>query len=373
MFFFPLYTHGSAFDPLVNGAILAARGNVVVVTLSYRVGTLGFLYAGNDDIPGNQGLYDQALALSWVTQNIASFGGNHDRVTLFGQSAGAWCVVFHLLSPVTRSSFQRAIVQSGGVMARGQTDNGTGLLEKARKLVELLGCSSGTTRTSENLTSDEVQCLQNTNASLLSVVERLLYQGEYVYLQARHGEAFLPEDPRVAVFKNDKNILIGHVENEGALFVYSSFRDTFSEVLPSRPVNKVAMTYFLGKLYGSLDVPSLEKLKQAYMSHIGYYDYDNLRQALVQVKGDTHVICTLVATAQKLANAAVSNGTTAVYFYRMNQNYTCDNRQPWFGMTHTDDLLYVFGTPLEGSWCTLSDVKFSKKIISIWSTFAKTG
>lgn len=309
---------GYALQPTYNGATLAARGNIVVVTVNYRLGTLGFLYAGNGDIPGNQGLYDQALALSWVQENIENFGGNPGSVTIFGQSAGAWSAVFHLLSPITQSRFQRAIVQSGGVMARGQTDNGTGLLEKARKLVKLLGCSSGSTRTSENLTSDEVLCLRNVNPRLLSVVERFIYEGEYVYMQARHGEQFLPEDPRVAKFRGDKDVLIGQVENEGANFVYTSFRDTFSKLLPSRPVNKVAMTYFLGKLYGSLDVPNLKKLKQAYMGDIDDDDYGSLRQALAQVKGDTHVICTLVATAQKLADATASNDSTGAYFYKMN-------------------------------------------------------
>ena len=81
--------------------------NVVVVTINYRLGPLGFLSMGTEEVPGNAGLRDQSLALKWVNQNIAKFGGNPDMVTLFGESAGALSVSLHLLSPLSKGLFQR--------------------------------------------------------------------------------------------------------------------------------------------------------------------------------------------------------------------------------------------------------------------------
>ena len=81
--------------------------NVVVVTINYRLGPLGFLSMGNEEVPGNAGLRDQSLALKWVNQNIANFGGNPNMVTIFGESAGALSVSLHLLSPLSEGLFQR--------------------------------------------------------------------------------------------------------------------------------------------------------------------------------------------------------------------------------------------------------------------------
>ena len=81
--------------------------NVVVVTINYRLGPLGFLSMGNEEVPGNAGLRDQSLALKWVNKNIAKFGGNPDMVTIFGESAGALSVSLHLLSPLSTGLFQR--------------------------------------------------------------------------------------------------------------------------------------------------------------------------------------------------------------------------------------------------------------------------
>ena len=104
------FTSGSGANPLYNGSSLAARG-VVVVTLNYRIGALGFL-AGIEGLTGNYGFLDQQLALKWVRDNIAGFGGDPDKVTIFGESAGAMSVGLHLQSPESRPLFRAAIMES---------------------------------------------------------------------------------------------------------------------------------------------------------------------------------------------------------------------------------------------------------------------
>lgn len=101
-----------------DGSILAATQNVIVASMEYRVESLGFLYLGTPDAPGNQGLYDQLLAIEWIYKNIKNFGGDPHRITLFGESAGAVSIGLHLLSPKSRPYFNNAILESAGPSAK---------------------------------------------------------------------------------------------------------------------------------------------------------------------------------------------------------------------------------------------------------------
>ena len=81
------FISGSADVEFYDGGVLAAYGDVVIVTFNYRLGIFGFLTASHESAPGNMGLHDQAAALKWVKANIEAFGGDPERVTLFGESA----------------------------------------------------------------------------------------------------------------------------------------------------------------------------------------------------------------------------------------------------------------------------------------------
>ena len=107
---------GTATQPLYDGAHMARHG-VIVVTLNYRVGVFGFFshpdLAAEGKVDGNQGVLDQIAALQWVKHNIAAFGGDPGRVTIFGESAGAESVSVLTTSPLAKGLFQRAIAESG--------------------------------------------------------------------------------------------------------------------------------------------------------------------------------------------------------------------------------------------------------------------
>ncbi len=112
------FTIGSSSQPLYDGSVLARRGDVVVVTVNYRLGPLGFLRLAdvtNGKIPasGNEGILDQIAALKWVRDNIAEFGGDPGNVTIFGESAGGMSVGTILAMPSARGLFHKAIAQSG--------------------------------------------------------------------------------------------------------------------------------------------------------------------------------------------------------------------------------------------------------------------
>jgi len=112
------FTIGSGSQPLYDGSVLARRGDVVVVTVNYRLGPLGFIRLAdvtNGKLPatGNEGILDQVAALQWVRDNIAEFGGDPGNVTIFGESAGGMSVGTILAMPSARGLFHKAILQSG--------------------------------------------------------------------------------------------------------------------------------------------------------------------------------------------------------------------------------------------------------------------
>jgi len=106
--------------------------------MQYRVGPLGFLSLGSESAPGNAGLLDQQLALRWIQKNIAQFGGDPKRVTIFGESAGAASVSFHLLSPDSAELFKSAIMQSAVAVAPWAFIEIEEAKRRAYKLAELV-------------------------------------------------------------------------------------------------------------------------------------------------------------------------------------------------------------------------------------------
>jgi para-nitrobenzyl esterase len=113
---------GSAMSSSTDGARLVERTGVVLVGINYRLGQFGFLphrlLAAESGTTGNYGLLDQVAALEWVQRNIAAFGGDPRRVTIFGQSAGGFSVCSLMTSPLARGLFSAAIMMSGGCVAR---------------------------------------------------------------------------------------------------------------------------------------------------------------------------------------------------------------------------------------------------------------
>jgi para-nitrobenzyl esterase len=113
------FTSGGGSVFLYRGGSLVRNGDVVVVTINYRLGALGFLghegVSDGDGLIGNWGLHDQVAALGWVRDNIAAFGGDPSNVTVFGESAGGFSIAALLGLPNTAGLFTRAIVESGGV------------------------------------------------------------------------------------------------------------------------------------------------------------------------------------------------------------------------------------------------------------------
>ncbi|HVF15398.1 MAG TPA: carboxylesterase family protein [Steroidobacteraceae bacterium] len=118
-----VWIHGGAFmagtGNLYDGAELAARGDIIVVTINYRLGILGFVNLGDalelPELPSNLGMRDQIAALEWVRDNIVAFGGDPERVTIAGESAGSIAISLLMHCPHAQPLFHRVIMQSGAI------------------------------------------------------------------------------------------------------------------------------------------------------------------------------------------------------------------------------------------------------------------
>lgn len=112
------FTIGSGSDPIYDSGTLPKRGNIVLVTINYRLGMLGFLRlkdvtGGKIPSTGNEGLLDQVAAVKWVKENIEAFGGDPDNITLFGESAGGMSIASLMAMPQAKGLFRKAILESG--------------------------------------------------------------------------------------------------------------------------------------------------------------------------------------------------------------------------------------------------------------------
>ncbi|XP_057330625.1 esterase E4-like isoform X2 [Microplitis mediator] len=161
------FSFGSGSDELYGPDFIVEK-DVVLVTINYRVGILGFLNLDDESASGNQGLKDQVIALKWVQQNIDKFGGDPNSVTIFGSSAGGSSVHYLSLSPLTQGLFHKVILQSG-VATNPWATVPHSMKEKAIEISSILGNKiTDSKELVDYLQKTDVQLLLKAAASLLS-------------------------------------------------------------------------------------------------------------------------------------------------------------------------------------------------------------
>uniref|UniRef100_A0A0N4ZLI4 Carboxylic ester hydrolase n=1 Tax=Parastrongyloides trichosuri TaxID=131310 RepID=A0A0N4ZLI4_PARTI len=169
---------GSASINFYNGSVLALTQNVIVITLNYRIGPLGFAYFGEDtEAKGNVGLLDQQEGLKWISKNIGYFGGNKSDITLFGESAGAASATAHLLANNSHKYFDKIIVNSGAITNVWATVSQTQALNNTLWLAKLMNCNNKSSEEEITQNNTEVlKCMQENNVNL--TVMNNIYQFE---------------------------------------------------------------------------------------------------------------------------------------------------------------------------------------------------
>uniref|UniRef100_A0A1A9WQZ2 Carboxylic ester hydrolase n=1 Tax=Glossina brevipalpis TaxID=37001 RepID=A0A1A9WQZ2_9MUSC len=198
-YIFPGGLFTGSINPNVNGPeYLMDTGKVLLVTINYRLGVFGFLSTGDEHMPGNFGLKDQLLALHWVKDNIAAFGGNPEDVTLLGHSAGASSVHLHTINSKAKGLFHRAILGSGTALAP-YVELLQRPLEQARKVAEVIGIKNAYDISTQNLTEHlrlvESEDLLNSGDSLKIWQNHILCNYHPVLEDCALNGSYLTEDP----------------------------------------------------------------------------------------------------------------------------------------------------------------------------------
>ena len=257
---------GSIFDDIYNPSYMVSMGKVIVVTINYRLGAFGFLYDGTDNAPGNQGLHDQILALKWVQNNIVHFGGDPNRVTIFGESAGSMSISALILSPLTKGLFGKAILQSGATNAYLGSCEKNEALNKTIHLAQRLNCYE------EPFNSTTIlECLRNTSVEdILDATKDDILNGRLMI--PIYGEKLMPISPNKALETKQFNpidIMFGVNRNEGSSFVKRYFSAVQPDIKhPNMTLSKAKALIWLMMMVFEKSDPTAKKITDFYMKQL---------------------------------------------------------------------------------------------------------
>jgi len=338
------FANGSASMPLYWGDRLAKRG-IVVVTVAYRVGALGFLAhpeltrESSNRTSGNYGLMDQIAALEWVKRNIAAFGGDPARVTIAGQSAGAMSVSILMASPRAKGLFHRAIGQSGGFFEPVQLAPSY-LLANAERDGEAFAKSLG---------APSLAALRKLPAA--AILKGDLPSGAHPVIEP----SILPATPFDAFAKgaqSDVPILIGVNAQEAR-----SLTDV-------RDVTAANFAAGIEKRWGKLPPP----LIAAYP----FKSDDEAKQARIDFETDLRFAWDIWAWAR----LQTATGKAPVFAYRFDRAPPFPPNSPHagWGAGHFAELWYMFDHQTQERWpWTEDDRKLADAMAAYWTNFVKTG
>nr|AEE62728.1 unknown [Dendroctonus ponderosae] len=340
--------------------------DLVFVSFNYRMGVFGFLSTEDEACPGNWGIKDQLLALQWVQDNVAYFGGDPNNVTISGESAGS--VSVHLLLQTNRTTglFQRAIMCSGTSL------NLWGLNTRAASTATLLGVNLGiiTTNTTELVESlREIEVEELYRVSWSSAVSLFLGNG----LRGLPYAPVIEPDIEGAVYTKASETALeeGNFQQVPILMGFNSEEAVGAESLTS--LIKIYLLYYdvaIAHLtpWSFTQVETTRYLAGADIK----YEYFQLES----IAADTHKLIKFVSADQfnrpiRKAASLMANYTT-VYFYEFGYQGTvsADGDREYEGTGHAEDLSYYF---VADSNYTATDLKVSETMVLLWSNFAKYG
>ena len=346
--------NGSANEPVpflnsglfYSGEFLTEGHGVIVVSLNYRLGVFGFFahsdLVGEEGHAGNQGLQDQQMALQWVHDNIAQFGGDPGNVTLFGESAGSFDTCAHVASPASAGLFQRAISESGGCTTKQPT--GAAAATLATKFATDMGCTG----------SGVLACLRGKAAADIMASADVASAAAIPFGPNVDGW-FMPDQPR-AIFDagNAAKVpyLLGSNTDEGTLFLPAT-----------KPTNQDEYMAILTAMFGANATNVADRYP---LTQFADAMPNPATAALARVIGDSRLVCTTFDTAERQAH----NGAP-VFMYNFDIPVPAAIA-PGLGATHGSELTFVFGTsPLLATDPAAKGA--SDQIQRYWTNFAKTG
>ncbi|CAH1977449.1 unnamed protein product [Acanthoscelides obtectus] len=365
---------------------------VLLVTFNYRLGVLGFFSTNDDASPGNYGLKDQVMALQWVQENIENFGGNKDKVTIFGQSAGASSVHYHMLSPLSRDLFHQGISESGTALALWAQPNPDNQALIAVAQATIVGCPDPKNSTAV------VECLRKVDGEILvesgdkfktfaidplnvygPAIEKKTVKNPYPFI-TEHPIKYIKckqfhQGPWIVGINNEEGLL-----RSAALIRQSETREALNNSFDSIMMNLMGLILSIDKE----KIPGVwSKIKDFYLEGGHEIDVSNF----YTLKGFTDMYSDRAFSYSVYQAALFHNfqGHENMWFYNFNYSGQYSYAQVWaatdedvagfyWGVSHSDELLYLFQTPalfphLENP----NDKIMVNNMLNLWTNFARTG
>ncbi|XP_039956903.1 venom carboxylesterase-6-like [Bactrocera tryoni] len=360
-----VYIHGGGWfsgsaSPLLHGPeYIMETKEVILVSIAYRLGPFGFLSTDDANMPGNLGLKDQNLALRWIKLNIRAFGGDPEKVTIFGQSAGAISVHLHMLSRQSEGLFRSAITMSGTANVPFAINDSP--LQQTRDIARFCNISN----VEELSTAKLARALRALNAEdIINAGDKLKYWNvdpmtNFRPIAEKHGDghAFLTQHP-VKIMKEGKYTpvpwLNGGVPGEGAVRVFSilanetlrqqfnaNFHELFEKLLEfpthfTRPQLTAKTQLVIDEYFGGRPVID-NTTAQGFLDCISdrgfHHPYYNAIRAYVHTVDVKKYPVYLYKLSYKGQHSFTSIYTGGVPIGE-------------FGAVHCDDLIYTFRSPV---------------------------
>ncbi|XP_046751128.1 juvenile hormone esterase-like isoform X2 [Diprion similis] len=350
------------------------KTDIVFVSIQYRLGVFGFLQLDHEEVTGNAGLKDQVAALKWVKENISQFGGDPNNITIFGESAGSVSVNCHLVSPLSKGLFHKAIMQSGAILNPWVTTPPK--IETAYRFAALLGKeTTDPNEIVEHLRTIPALQLIQTELQVPTPEDRMRFLFPFrPCIDDKSPQPFLPKHPReLAANGIDVPVIIGYNSHEGLFFLMGLVDQTF-EVLNKN--FEVAVTE-------DLIVENPSKISEVASEIRKFYfkDKEISRETMedyVQCYGDLYFVNGILKTVEHQQKKS----KTPTYLYK----FAYENprsmgklvmKVPLKGAAHADELQFLFRGKLYDDLLKIEpnsfDQKLSDAMVKMWTDFAKTG
>jgi carboxylesterase type B len=393
------FIHGGGFSigsgVIYDGAVLSSVGNVIIVTINYRLGLLGFLDIGNEKASGNFGLLDQHLALQWVNENIDAFGGDKDRVTIFGESAGSMSVAMQMLYPSNKGLFRNGITQSGALSLPFPGLYVENNIDAAKYYAKNMSCTVDTL-------ADVINCLKEaSHENIIRIVQDAMDSGGMdaaysVSTAPTIDGKFIRHSPEEMLQKAETEtceelkffrsirLMNGVNGNEGAsaLLMLGDAENLDDLEITREQMNTEHIPGTLAFLYGNKTVSDV--VNQLMISE--YTDWENpddpkrLREQMINLYGDIYFNAPCVEMSRVHANETDVESYVYNFLPRLDKpllplpkwvkyaNHG-DELGPVFGYNFDPQVLFNISEYTPPEW----ELDLSNRIMKYWTNFAKTG
>ncbi|WAR11339.1 CHLE-like protein [Mya arenaria] len=374
-----VWIYGGAFQvglqDLYMTSALSGINDVIYVTMNYRVGAFGFLASKEYGMYGNYGLWDQHTAIKWVSDNIKAFGGDTNRVTIFGESAGSASVIYQTNYDGNWGLFQRAIGESGSVGPNWSYSSDPD--KQFEEFIERIGCND------KAMDGETISCLQSVPWSVIREKIRNTDMFKPVqdddFIRFDPGQMFHDDRMSTSMF-GDLDILMGQNTNEGGLtltaiapFIQQTLDDIESGMSESQFAQYMNALFLVHNITASDAL--IASLRHLYTDWNNPDDPTTLRSAVLHYAMDVDFTTAII---QRLKSHAHSGGTGNTYMYVFDHRPSYSTAPEWLqGANHADEIGYVLGFPGPNGdvapYLPAQDVQLALDVMKYWTNFAKTG